>query len=166
MGLPGPIASNPAGPFSLGNRQMKRLAFATALVLLATPVLASSATIQVSKAWARPAAQGGNGAGYAVITNSGPESDKLTGAVSPVAARIEIHESMVMNGQAMMHPHPGGLAIPASGAASLKPGGFHLMLMGLKRPLKSGEHFPMVLTFQKAGQVQVDFVVQPMPPAG
>ena len=145
---------------------MKRLFIAAALVLLTTPVLASSATIQVSKAWARPAAQGGNGAGYAVISNSGPKADKLTAAASPVAARIEIHESMIMSGQAMMHPRPGGLAIPAGGAASLKPGGFHLMMMGLKRPLKAGEHFPMVLTFQKAGKLSVDFVVQPMPPAG
>lgn len=145
---------------------MKRLALAAALVLLATPVLASSASVQVRKAWARPAPQGGNGAGYAVIANPGPKADKLTGAASPVAARIEIHESMVMNGQAMMHPRPGGLAIPAGGSAQLKPGGFHLMMMGLKRPLRAGEHFPMTLTFQKAGKVQVEFVVQAMPPAG
>lgn len=145
---------------------MKRLALAATLILLTTPVLAASATIQVGKAWARPAAQGGNGAGYAVISNSGSEADKLTAVASPVAARVEIHETMVMNGQAMMHPRPGGLAIPAGGAASLKPGGLHLMMMGLKRPLKAGEHFPMVLTFQKAGKLTVDFVVQPMPPAG
>src|SRR3990167_7006260 len=111
MGLPGPIASDPAPLFSLENRQMKRLAFAAALILLATPVLASSAAIQVSKAWARPAAQGGNGAGYAILTNTGSKADKLTGAVSPVATRIEIHQSMIMNGQAMMHPQPGGLPI-------------------------------------------------------
>lgn len=145
---------------------MKRLALAATLILLTTPVLAASATIQVGKAWARPAAQGGNGAGYAVISNSGSEADKLTTVASPVAARVEIHETMVMNGQAMMHPRPGGLAIPAGGAASLKPGGLHLMMMGLKRPLKAGEHFPMVLTFRKAGKLTVDFVVQPMPPAG
>ena len=145
---------------------MKRLALAATLILLATPVLAASATIQVGRAWARPAAQGGNGAGYAVISNSGSEADKLTAVASPVAARVEIHETMVMNGQAMMHPRPGGLAIPAGGAASLKPGGLHLMMMGLKRPLKTGEHFPMVLTFQKAGKMTVDFVVQPMPPTG
>lgn len=144
---------------------MKRLALAAALVLLASPVLASSATIRVSKAWARPAAQGGNGAGYAVIANSGPKADTLTAAASPVAARIAIHESMIMSGQAMMHPRPGGLAVPAGGTAVLKSGSFHLMMMGLKRPLKTGEHFPMTLTFKKAGKVEVDFVVQPMPPA-
>ena len=144
---------------------MKRLLLAAALLLLATPVLAASATIQVSKAWARPAAQGGNGAGYAVIANTGAKPDKLIAAASPVTGRIEIHESMIMSGQAMMHHRPGGLAIPAGGATVLKPGGFHLMMMGLKRPLKAGEHFPMTLTFQKAGMIEVDFVVQPMPPA-
>lgn len=145
---------------------MKSLAFAAALLLLATPVLASSATIQVTRAWARPAPQGGNGAGYAVIANTSAKADKLTAAASPVATRIQIHESMVMGGQAMMHRRPGGLAIPAGGTAALKPGGFHLMMTGLKRPLKTGEHFPVVLTFQKSGKVQVDFIVQPMPPAG
>ena len=145
---------------------MNRLLVTAALILLASPVLAASASIQVTRAWARPAAQGGNGAGYAVVTNTGVKADKLTAAASPVAARIEIHESMVMSGQAMMHPRPGGLPIPARGTAVLKSGGFHLMLMGLKRPLKTGEHFPVVLTFQKAGKVQADFVVQPMPPAG
>lgn len=144
---------------------MKPLAFAAALLLAASPVLAASSTVQVSKAWARPAPQGGNGAGYAVLTNSGPTADKLTAASSPVATRIEIHESMVMNGQAMMHPRPGGLAVPAGGTAALRPGGFHLMLMGLKQPLKTGERFPVTLTFKKAGKQTVDFVVQPTPPA-
>ena len=143
---------------------MKCLSIAAALVLLATPVLASSATIQVSKAWARPEPQGGNGAGYAVISNSGPKADKLTAATSPVAARIEIHESMIMSGQAMMHPRPGGLAIPAGGAASLKPGGFHLMMMGLKRPLKAGEQIPVTLMFKKAGKVEVRFAVRTTAP--
>lgn len=145
---------------------MKRLALAAALLLLATPVLAASASVRVTRAWARPAPQGGNGAGYAVIINTGPKADKLTTVASPVATRIEIHESMVMGGQAMMHARPGGMGIPSGGTAALKPGGFHLMMMGLKRPLKTGEHFPMTLTFQKAGRVQVDFVVQPLPPAG
>lgn len=145
---------------------MKPFAIAAALVLLATPVLAASSTLQISRTWARPAPQGGNGAGYAVIANRGPAADTLIAAASPVADRIEIHESMVMGGQAMMHPRPGGLAIPAGGTAELKPGGFHLMMMGLKRPLKTGEHFPATLTFKKAGKVAVDFVVQPTPPAG
>lgn len=144
---------------------MKPLAIAAALALLVAPVLAASSTVEVSQAWSRPAPQGGNGAGYAVITNHGTVADTLVAASSPVAARIEIHESMVMGGQAMMHPRPGGLPVPAGATVALKPGGWHMMLMGLKQPLKAGDHYPATLTFKKAGKVTVQFSVQPTAPA-
>ena len=143
---------------------MKPLAFAAALTLLAAPVLAASSTLQVSQAWSRPAPQGGNGAGYAVITNRGP-ADTLVSVSSPVAARIVLHESMVMGGQAMMHARPGGLAVPAGATVALKPGGWHMMLVRLKQPLRAGDHYPATLTFKKAGKVQVQFTVQATPPA-
>ncbi len=144
---------------------MKPLVFAAAVALIAAPVLAASAP-QVSQAWSRPAPQGGNGAGYAVITNTGPAADTLIAVSSPVAARVEIHETMVMNGQAMMHPRPGGLDVPAGSTVALKPGGWHIMLMGLKQPLKAGDHYPATLTFKKAGKVTVQFSVQSTAPAG
>lgn len=144
---------------------MKPFAIAAALTLLAAPVLAASSTVEVTQAWSRPAPQGGNGAGYAVITNRGTTADTLIAASSPVAARIEIHESMVMGGQAMMHPRPGGLPVPAGATVALKPGGWHMMLMGLKQPLKAGDHYPATLTFKKAGKVTVQFSVQPTAPA-
>lgn len=147
---------------------MKRLALAAVLVLFAAPAVSATvlkAGMLVSGAWSRPAPQGGNGAGYATLFNNTPTADKLIDASSPVAQRIEIHESMVMSGKAMMHPRPGGLPIPAGGGAALKPGGWHLMMIGLKQPLKAGDHFPVTLTFKKAGRQQVDFVVQVTPPA-
>lgn len=144
---------------------MKSFAIAAALTLLAAPVLAASSTVEVAQAWSRPAPQGGNGAGYAVITNRGTTADTLVAASSPVATRIEIHESMIMGGQAMMHPRPGGLAVPAGATVALKPGGWHMMLMGLKQPLKAGDHYPATLTFKKAGKVTVQFSVQPTAPA-
>lgn len=144
---------------------MKSFVFAAALTLLAAPVLAASSTVEVSQAWSRPAPQGGNGAGYAVISNRGTTADTLVAASSPVAARIEIHESMVMGGQAMMHPRPGGLPVPAGATVALKPGGWHMMLMGLKQPLKAGDRFPATLTFRKAGKVTVQFSVQTTAPA-
>ena len=61
-----------------------------------------------------------------------------------------------------MRPVRGGLAIPAGGAVALKPGGYHLMFMGLKRPLKKGERFPVTLRFQTAGTLKVQFAVQPI----
>ena len=145
---------------------MKLLAFAAALTLIAAPVLAASSTVQVSQAWSRPAPQGGNGAGYAVIRNTGPAADTLIAVATPVAGRAEIHESMIMGGQAMMHPRPGGLPVPAGATVALKPGGWHIMLMGLKQPLKAGDHYPATLTFKKAGKVTVQFSVQATAPAG
>lgn len=144
---------------------MKPFVFAAALTLIAAPVLAAASSVQVSQAWSRPAPQGGNGAGYAVITSAGP-ADTLIAVSTPVAGRAEIHESMIMGGQAMMHPRPGGLPVPAGATVVLKPGGWHIMLMGLKQPLKAGDHYPATLTFRKAGQVTVQFSVQATAPAG
>lgn len=143
---------------------MKPLAFAAALTLIAAPVLAASSTVQVSQAWSRPAPQGGNGAGYAILTNTGPAADTLVAVSSPVSDRILIHESMIMGGQAMMHARPGGLPVPAGATVALKPGGWHIMLMGLKQPLKAGDHYPATLTFRKAGKVTVQFSVQTTAP--
>lgn len=145
---------------------MKPFVFAAALTLIAAPVLAAASSVQVSQAWSRPAPQGGNGAGYAVISNAGPAGDTLIAVSSPVAARAEIHESMIMSGQAMMHPRPGGLPVPAGATVALKPGGWHIMLMGLKQPLKAGDHYPATLTFKKAGKMTVQFSVQTTAPAG
>lgn len=143
-----------------------------ALLALAAVTVASAASaadvkvagLSITKVWSRPAAQGGNGAGFLTVTNTGKAADKLVSVSSPVAGRVEIHESMVMSGQAMMHPRPGGLAVPAGGKAELKPGSWHLMFLGLKKPLKAGETFPATLTFQKAGKVPVQFTVQTTAP--
>lgn len=145
---------------------MKRLALAIALTLLAAPVGATifKPDLYISGAWSRPAPQGGNGAGYATFSNSTAKADQLVSASSPVAQRVEIHETMIMSGKAMMHPRPGGLTIPAAGVAALKPGGWHLMLIGLKKPLKAGERFPVTLVFETAGKRQVEFVVATAPP--
>lgn len=143
---------------------MKPLAFVAALTLFAVPALAASSAIEVSQAWSRPAPLGGNGAGFAVITNRGATADTLVEVSSPVAARVQIHESMIMGGQAMMHARPGGLPVPAGATVALKPGGWHIMLMGLKQPLKAGDSYPATLTFRKAGKMTVRFSVQAAAP--
>lgn len=121
--------------------------------------------LSVTDAWSRPAAQGGNGAGFLTIANTGKSADRLVSVSSPIAARVEMHESMVMDGKAMMHPRPGGAALPPGGKVEFKPGGWHLMLIGLKKPLKAGETFPATLTFQKGGKVTVNFTVRGSAPA-
>lgn len=138
-------------------------AFALGAALLAGVAQAHSFAVgglTIGHPWSRPAAQGGNGAGFLSVTSKSAAPDRLTSVSSPVAARVEIHESMIMDGKAMMHPRPGGLPVPAGGRAEMKPGGWHLMFIGLKRPLAIGDRFPATLTFQKAGKVQVEFVVQ------
>ena len=143
------------------NRRILTLALGAAL--LAGAAQAHSfvvGALDIGHPWSRPAAQGGNGAGFLSLTSKSKAADRLVSASSPVAGRVEIHESMIMDGKAMMHPRPGGMPVPAGGKAEMKPGGWHLMFMGLKRPLAVGDRFPATLTFQKAGKVQVEFVVQ------
>jgi copper(I)-binding protein len=144
------------------------LALALGAALLAGAAQAHSfvvGALDIGHPWSRPAAQGGNGAGFLSVTSRSKVGDRLVSVASPISARVEIHESMVMDGKAMMHPRPGGLPVPAGGKAEMKPGGWHLMFIGLKKPLAIGDRFPATLTFQKAGKVQVEFVVQAAPAA-
>ncbi len=143
----------------------RTLILAAAASLLAGGAFAAKAgAIDISGAWSRPAPAGGNGVGYVVLANGG-KADRLVSASSPVAGRVEIHESMVMGGKAMMHPRPRGIDLPAGKTVALKPESFHLMLIGLKKPLKVGETVPVTLKFEKAGSVTVPFDVRAAGPA-
>src|SRR3546814_7663300 len=85
-------------------------------------------------------------------------SDVCSSDPSPVAEHVEIHEH-VMDGNAMRMRPVDGVPLPAGGMAELQPGGYHVMLIGLKHPLKQGEHFPLTLTFEKAGTVTIEVPV-------
>jgi len=100
-----------------------------------------------------------NTAAYLVIANAGDRPDKLVGAACACAARVEVHLSQVANGRAMMAP-AGDVEIPAHGELALKPGGYHLMIMGLKTPLKDGSTQELQLKFQRAGTVTAAFPVR------
>lgn len=145
-----------------------RLMTAAALVLMAqTPALraqqAAPAAIEVTQAWSRATPGGAPvGAGYLALTNRGAETDRLIGGSSDVAARIEVHEMSMDNGVMKMRELPNGLEVKPGASVELKPGGHHLMLMGLKRPLKEGERFKAQLEFAKGGKAEVEFVVQGM----
>lgn len=145
--------------------QLRRAAFAAALALLAFGPAAAhefkSGPIEVVHPWARatpPAAKVGGG--YAEIRNDGSEPDRLVSVTAEVAGRVEIHEMGVKDGIMTMRPVEGGVPVPANGTAALAPGGYHLMLLELKRPLKAGESFAGTLTFEKAGTIPVTFDVQ------
>jgi hypothetical protein len=130
-------------------------------ITCAAQATAMAATIEVKGAWIRTPAPGApTAAGYATITNHGISSDRLTGAHTTAAASAGLHEMDKAGGVMRMRPIAGGLAIGASATVSLDPNGRHLMLTGLKRPLKAGEHVRVVLQFQRAGDVAADFVVR------
>jgi copper(I)-binding protein len=113
--------------------------------------------------WTRATAPGAPVAGgYMTIINNGSTDDRLVGGSFARSERVEIH-SMSMSGDVMkMEAMPQGLPIPAGSTIALKPGSFHLMMMGLKDQLIDGEMVAGTLVFEKAGSVQVEFVVESM----
>jgi copper(I)-binding protein len=99
------------------------------------------------------------GGAYLSINNAGGAADKLVSATADVAASVELHE-MKMEGNVMRMREVPGIDVPAGQAVALKPGGLHIMLMGLKAPLKQGDKFPLKLKFEKAGEVTVTVNVE------
>jgi periplasmic copper chaperone A len=147
-------------------RILSKLVFLTALIAAAPAVLAQSggnAKINVEKPYARATPAGAmSGAAYMTLTNKTQTADRLTGASSDVAGKVQIHEMKVVDGVMKMREVAGGLAIPAGGSVVLKPGSYHVMLMGLKKPLVAGQSFPLTLTFAKAGNISVIVPVEAM----
>ncbi|MBS7537833.1 copper chaperone PCu(A)C [Ancylobacter lacus] len=144
-----------------------RVTLAAALgALLATAAHAHGykiGTLEIEHPWSRTTPNGATvGAGYLVVDNEGAEDDTLVSATAEVAQRVEIHEMSVKDGVMTMRLLPDGAPIPAHGKLTLAPGGFHLMLIGLKAPLKEGEKIKGSLTFAKAGTVAVEFKVEGM----
>lgn len=130
--------------------------FAAILGLALLPFSAAfAADVSVTQPWARATpAPGGAGAAFMTITNTGGEADTLTKAASPVANIVELHTHTMDGGVMRMSPVP-AIEVPANGAATLAPGGLHVMMIGLKAPLKEGGSFPLTLTFSHAGDVTV-----------
>ena len=113
--------------------------------------------ISVTDAWARPTiGKGRTTAAYLTITNKGTTDDVLKAVKSPSAERVELHETkMTGEGVMQMRPLDDGLSIPAGGTAKLKPGGTHVMVMGLQATLAEGGDLPLTLEFAEAGSVDV-----------
>jgi periplasmic copper chaperone A len=135
-----------------------------AALLMAPPALAAAPGIQVEKAWAR-AAPGSAGVAYFAISNSDLAADRLTGASTPVAAAAEMHV-MVMDGAVMQMRPVDAVDVRPGERVEFKPGGLHLMLLGLKNPLKQGDRFPLTLEFEKAGKIEVEVLVLPIGATG
>jgi len=99
------------------------------------------------------------GGGYLVLENHGTAGDRLVSASAQVSARVELH-SMSMEGDVMRMRQVDAIELPAGGTVELRPGGMHLMFVELKAPLKAGDKFPLVLRFEKAGEVTVTVNVE------
>jgi periplasmic copper chaperone A len=115
----------------------------------------------ISQAWSRATPNGAKvGTGYLTIENKGTTPDKLVGVSGDVSPRIEVHEMSMSNGVMKMRAVDGGLTIDPGKTVKLSPGGYHLMIMDMKSPLKQGDKLPLTLQFEKAGKVAVTLDVQ------
>ncbi|GJD47394.1 hypothetical protein OPKNFCMD_0100 [Methylobacterium crusticola] len=122
------------------------------------PVRAGDLTIEAP--WMRATPGGAKVAGgYVRVTNTGREPDRLVAAAIPLAGRGEVHQMSMDNGVMRMAPVEAGLVIKPGETVALKPGGYHLMFMDLKGPVRAGESVDGTLTFARAGTVAVRFQV-------
>jgi copper(I)-binding protein len=134
----------------------------SAVLGLSTP-LVNAQSVQIKDAFARATNPGQSvGGGYLTIDNPNDTADKLIGVTFAKASSVQIHE-MKMEGDRMMMRDIGSLSIPAKSKVELKPGGYHLMLMGLKEPLNDGDVISISLQFEKAGKVDVKMPVKALP---
>ncbi len=165
------LAAGRKPPRMDASRRLFLLSLAVALALSALSLPPSGRAMPqqglvLRGAWARPAQSGATDAGYLRIDNSrSDQADTLVGAESPVAGQVSIHESR-LEGQVMIMRPLKTVAVPARSTVALAPGGLHLMLTSLKRPLRLGDRFAMTLVFAKAGNRVVEFLVSPGPPGG
>jgi copper(I)-binding protein len=120
-------------------------------------------SLEISDPWSRATPKGSSvAAGYMTIRNTGSTPDRLISGSSDVTSKFEVHEMKMENGVAKMRPVKGGLEIKPGETVELKPGSFHVMFVGLKKPLSAGDHFKATLVFEKAGTVGVDYDVLAM----
>ena len=142
---------------------MKLIAAALTLALLAGSAAAAGA-VEVRAAWSRPAAAGTTGAGFLTLANPTVKADALIGVESPDARAVEMHRSSMSGGMASM-ARVTRIEVPARGSVTLSPGGYHLMFLGLKRPLKAGETLPATLVFASGVKVKAELKVGLSAPA-
>jgi copper(I)-binding protein len=133
---------------------MKRALLLPLLALLAACGQGGEPDIKLNNAWARPTRGDAPGAVYVTIDNKGAGDDRLVGAFTDHAAMAMVHQSELVNGVARMRM-AGEINVPAGDQVSMVPGGTHLMLEGLRAPLKTGDSFTLVLKFRQSGDKRV-----------
>jgi len=140
--------------------KLKKQSLLLILLLAACqPAKISTGVLDVKNVWARPAANGDNGAIYLMIENGTELADTLLSVQSDVAMAVELHMS-TMEGDHMSMQQQTVVAIPAGEAVVFTPGGLHVMLIGLTRELKTGDTFEAILKFENAGDKTVTVTVK------
>lgn len=144
------------------------LALALLIILSALSACAAQPkgpAIAISNPWARPSPMMAEmGAVYMVIVNNGNEADALVEVTSSIAKTVEIHQTVQEGDVMKMQPVPGQrLEIPAHGTVELKPGGYHIMLIGLEHPLQPGENITLTLRFEQSGEMTIEVPVREGP---
>lgn len=146
---------------------MRRLLLYVVTFLLAFDAPAIAADLAIEQPWARATpGRAPTGAAYLTLVNRGKDDDRLLGAASPVAAKAELHGHQAATGHAghsaghVMEMRPvAEVLVKAGQTVVFKPDSLHVMLVGLKAPLKEGERFQLTLRFAKAGEIQVEVPV-------
>jgi periplasmic copper chaperone A len=153
----------------IGKLTFRSTACAVACAVLLASVFAASARAEeikagdlvITQAWSRATPGGAKVAGgYLTIENKGSVADRLIGGSADVAEKVQVHEMGMNNGVMTMRPLDQGLTIEPGKTVKLAPGGYHLMLLDLKTPLKQGDKLPVTLEFEKAGKVKLSLDVQ------
>jgi periplasmic copper chaperone A len=148
--------------------QLRSLVSLLALIAASAPALAhdyQAGEVRIDHPYARATVPGQpSGAAYLTLENRGKTADRLIGTDSPVAKKTEIH-TMSMEGNVMKMRQVDGIELAPAATIAMKPGdGYHIMLLGLKQPLKVGDKLPLTLTFEKAGKVELSVFVEDMKP--
>jgi copper(I)-binding protein len=136
----------------------KLFAYAAAGLLISAAAFAESGLIELKNAWAR-ATPGGAENVAAYLTIESPVTDRLVGVSTPVAKKAELH-TMSMDGGVMKMRPIDGIDVSPAHAVTLKPGGTHIMLLGLTHPLQQGQSFTLTLSFEKSGNQDVTVGVE------
>ena len=143
---------------------LRALIISTALLLTGAPSFAheyQAGEIRIDHPYARPTMPGQTSAGaYLTLENKGKIVDKLIAVTSPAAKSVEIH-TMSMDGNIMRMREVTGIELMPTALVEMKPGhGFHIMLIGIQKPLKTGDKIPLALTFEKSGTVEISAWVE------
>ena len=139
--------------------------FIVNVVLFSQKSQIQDSKITIQNAWARPAAKNANSAFYFILFNNSTKADTLLGAETKVAEEAEIHESFKKDNDRMGMRPAGKLAIKPKSKFEFKPGGFHVMLLGVLKDLKIGDKIEAVLLFKYSGRIRIKAEVSDTPTA-